>query len=148
MLASTGRFTTLIAGAVVLVIISAAFFVVFDLNTALGSSAGLPVVEIGRGTPSGSSEVADALQQSEGTESATSAAVIVGSGVSSRPIQTGGSSQSSAPAVGTQDEGTGVQTDSTTREYVEEEVQVKGRRPDPKSEHPGRGVGLLKKSKD
>lgn len=151
---ATGRFTTFVAGAAVLLVVTGAFFTVFDLNTALGSSLGLPIVRIGQ----------EAVQLQEDQEQAAEdstyvASATVGAAGTARTSSSEGEARltpiptTSAPTTSTPTTMAGAgkvitQPDSSEREYVEEEVQVNnGRRPDPKTEHPGQGVGLTKNPK-
>jgi hypothetical protein len=119
MILPTGRSTPVLAGAAILLVVSVAFFFVFDLSTALGSSSELPIVRIGQ---------KDGQPQGQPTITATTAVVAVaGTAHSASASTTGGdSSQGDQPSPnhsGYQQDGA---TGTTMREYVEEDVRVQG----------------------
>jgi hypothetical protein len=117
MILPTGRTATVLAGATVFLVVSVAFFLVFDLSTALGSSSELPIVRIGQ-------EVAQSQSaQVQPTTATTTVAAITAATAVSVAHSSGASA---APSSGSGGHKTNATTDTTTRQIVQEKVRVQG----------------------
>jgi len=117
MILSTGRLTTLAAGVTLFTVVSVAFFLVFDLSTALGSSSELPIVRIGEMEDQFSDEQ---TQQATGANTVSSPAGNVTQSSGAADGDTPTSVHGAAPSQDNRD----AASDATTRKYVQEAVRV------------------------